>query len=39
MSIDIEVEHLIAHVHTQNTLTKSLIKCLKLVTRLLFYES
>jgi len=27
------VEYLVAHVHTQNELAKSLIKCLKLITR------
>ena len=33
MSIGIEVEHLVAHVHTQNGLAESLIKHLKLITR------
>jgi len=33
MSIGIEVEHLVAHVHTQNGLTESLIKCSKLIAK------
>ena len=33
MSIGIEVEHLVGHVHTQNGLAESLIKCLKLIAR------
>jgi len=33
LSIEIEVEHPVAHVDTHNGLPKSLIKCLKLVTR------
>ena len=33
MSIGINVEHLIAHVHTQNDLAKSFIKRLQLITR------
>jgi len=33
ISIGIEVEHLVAYVHTQNKLAKSILKCLKLVAR------
>ena len=33
ISIGIEVEHPVAHVHTQNRLAKSLLKHLKLVAR------
>jgi len=33
MSIGIKVEHLVAHVHTQNGLAESLIKRLKLIAR------
>ena len=33
MSIGISVEHLVAHVHTQNGLTESFIKRLQLTTR------
>ena len=33
MSIGIEVEHLVAHIHTQNGLVESLIKHLKLIAR------
>jgi len=33
ISIGIEVEHLVAHVHTQNRLVESLLKRLKLVAR------
>ena len=33
MSIGIVVEHSVAHVHTQNNLTESLIKRLQLITR------
>ena len=33
MSIGIKVEHLVAHVHTQNSLAESLIKRLQLIAR------
>ena len=33
MSIGINVEHLVAHVHTQNGLAKSFIKRLQLIAR------
>ena len=33
ISIGIEVEHPVTHVHTQNGLAKLLLKCLKLVAR------
>ena len=36
MSFGIDVEHLVAHVHTQNGLTKSLIKRLQLIARSMF---
>ena len=39
MSIGIEVEHPVAHVHTQNGLTKSLIKRLKLIARPLLMKA
>ena len=39
ISIEIEVEHLVAHVHTQNRLAKSLLKHLKLVARSLFMRA
>ena len=32
MSIEIDIEHLVDHTHTQNGLTKPFIKCLKLIT-------
>ncbi|KAM1427714.1 hypothetical protein ACFXTO_020228 [Malus domestica] len=35
MSVEIEVEHLIPHVHTQNDLVESFIKCLQLIARTL----
>jgi len=38
ISIGIFVEHLVAHVHTQNGLAKSFIKRLKLVTRSLLMK-
>ena len=33
MSIRITIKHIVAHVHAQNSLTKSFIKCLQLITR------
>jgi hypothetical protein len=33
MSLEINVEHLVAHIHTQNGLAESLIKCLRSITR------
>jgi len=39
MSIGIEVEHPMTHVHTKNGLAKSLIKCFKLVARLLLMRA
>jgi hypothetical protein len=33
MSIGIKVEHLVAHIHTQNDLAESLIKRLQLIAR------
>jgi len=38
MSIEITVEHLVAYVHTQNSLTESLIKRLLLIARLLIMK-
>ena len=32
-SLGIEVEYLISHVHTQNGLTKSFIKCIQIIAR------
>lgn len=39
MSIGIDVEHLVAHVHTQNGLAESLIKRLQLIARLLIVRT
>jgi hypothetical protein len=39
ISIGIDVEHLVAHVHTQNGLVKSFIKCLQLIARPLLMKS
>ena len=39
MSIGINIEPHIAHVHTQNGLTKSLIKCLQLIARSLLMKT
>ena len=39
MLVGINVEHLIAHTHTQNGLTKSLIKRLQIIARPLFIKS
>ena len=39
MSISIDVEHLVAHVHTQNGLAESLIKRLKLIAWPLLMKS
>jgi len=39
MSIRISVEHPVAHVHTQNGLSESLIKCLQLIARPLQMKS
>ena len=39
MSDGIEVEYPIAHVHTQNGLAESLIKCLKLIARPLLMKA
>ena len=39
MSIGIDVEHPVAHVHTQNGIAESLIKCLKLIARPLLMKS
>ena len=33
MSLEINVEHLVAHIHTQNGLVESLIKCLQSIAR------
>ncbi|WRX33960.1 Reverse transcriptase [Theobroma cacao] len=38
MSIEINVEQSVSHVHTQNGLVESLIKCLKLIARLLLMK-
>jgi hypothetical protein len=38
MSIEIKVEHLVAHVHKQNGLTESLIKRLQQIARLLLMK-
>ena len=39
MSTGIDVEHPVAHVHTQNSLIESLIKCLQLIARPLLIRS
>ena len=39
MSIEIDVEHHVAHAHTQNGLAKSLIKRLQIITRPLLMKS
>ena len=39
MSLGIDVEHPVAHVHTQNGLAESLIKCLQLIARPLHMRS
>ena len=39
MSIEIDVQYSIAHVHTQNGLIKSFIKCLQLIVRLLLLNT
>ena len=39
MTIGINIEHPIAHVHTQNGLAESLIKCLQLIARPLLMKS
>ena len=39
MSIGVDVKHPVAHVHTQNGLAKSLIKCLQLIPRPLLMRS
>ena len=39
MSIGINVEHFVAHVHTQNGLTESLIKRLQLIARPLLMKT
>ena len=39
MPIGINIEHLIAHVHTQNGLMESLIKRLQLIARLLLMNT
>jgi len=39
ISIGIEVEHLVAYVHTQNRLAESLLKHIKLVARPLFMRA
>ena len=39
MSIGIDVEHFVAHTHTQNGLAKSLIKRLQLIERPLILRS
>jgi len=39
MSIGIEVEHLVAHIHTQNGLAELLIKGLKLIARHLLMKA
>ena len=39
MSIGINIEHLIAYVHTQNGLAESLIKCLQLIVRPLLMKT
>ena len=39
MSIGIDVEHPVAHVHTQNGLAESFIKHLQLITRLMLMKT
>ena len=39
MSVGINVEHLVAHTHTQNSLAKSLIKRFQLIARLLLMKT
>ena len=39
MSISIDVQHLVAHVHFQNGLAKSFIKCLQLIARPLLLKT
>ena len=39
MSVGINIEHLIAHTHTQNDLVKSLIKRLQLIAQLLLMKT
>ena len=39
MSIEISVEHLVAHIHTQHSLTESFIKRLQLIVRLLLMRA
>ena len=39
MSVGINIEHPVAHVHTQNGLAKSLIKRLQLIARLLLMKT
>ena len=39
MSTGISVEHPVAHVHTQNGLAESFIKCLQLIARPLLMKS
>ena len=39
MSIGINIEHIVAHTHTQNCLTKSFIKRLQLIARPLLMKT
>jgi hypothetical protein len=39
MSIGIDVEHLVAHTHTQNGLAESFIKRLQMIARLLLMKT
>jgi len=39
MSLRINIEHLVAHIHTQNSLAESLIKCLQLIARPLLIKT
>jgi len=39
MSMGVSVEHSVAHVHTQNGLAESFIKCIQLIARPLFMKS
>ena len=38
MSIEIEIDHSVTHVHTQNSLVESLIKRLQMITKLLLMK-
>ena len=39
MTLGIKVEHPVPYIHTQNGLAESLIKCIKLIARLLLQHS